>query len=64
MSIQALPCIVVLQTGGTLKVEVVIGTPQRGPYHLSLRQANPGTLFTGDLHALHYVDAIKRQDTA
>ena len=28
-------------------MEVVIGTPQRGPYHLALRQANPGTLFTG-----------------
>ncbi|KAL3147065.1 hypothetical protein ABBQ38_015030 [Trebouxia sp. C0009 RCD-2024] len=34
------------RAGGILKVEVVIGTPQRGPYHLALRQANPGTLFT------------------
>ncbi|KAL0041236.1 hypothetical protein WJX77_009833 [Trebouxia sp. C0004] len=31
--------------GGLVKVEVVIGAPQRGPYHLALRQANPGTFF-------------------
>lgn len=41
-----LPC---LQEGGLVKVEVVIGIPQRGPYHLALRQANPGTLFTGGI---------------
>ncbi|KAL3134678.1 hypothetical protein ABBQ32_007683 [Trebouxia sp. C0010 RCD-2024] len=35
-----------LQAGGSLTAEAVIGTPQRGPYHLALRQANPGTLFT------------------
>ena len=38
-----------LQNGGVVKVEVVIGTPLRGPYHLALRHANPGTLFTGVL---------------
>lgn len=38
-----------LQEGGLVKVEVVIGIPQRGPYHLALRQANPGTLFTGEV---------------
>ena len=32
-----------------MKVEVVIGTPQRGPYHLALRHANPGTFFVGEL---------------
>lgn len=42
----------VLQDGGNVKVEVVIGAPQRGPYHLALRHANPGTLFTGTLQPL------------
>ena len=37
------------QEGGLVKVEVVIGAPQRGPYHLALRQANPGTFFAGIL---------------
>ncbi|KAL0045894.1 hypothetical protein WJX82_007719 [Trebouxia sp. C0006] len=31
--------------GGLAKVEVIIGAPQRGPYHLALRQANIGTFF-------------------
>lgn len=30
-------------------MEVIIGAPQRGPYHLALRQANPGTFFAGIL---------------
>ena len=38
-----------LQNGGMVKVEVVIGTPVRGPFHLALRHANPGTLFSGQL---------------
>ena len=38
-----------LQEGGLVKVEVIIGAPQRGPYHLAFRQANPGTFFAGIL---------------
>ncbi len=38
-----------VQEGGLVKVEVVIGAPQRGPYHVALRQANPGTFFAGIL---------------
>ena len=41
-----------LQEGGLVKVEVIIGAPQRGPYHLALRQANPGTFFAGILITL------------
>lgn len=36
-----------MQSGGCARLEVVIGTPQKGPYHLALRHANPGTLFSG-----------------
>ena len=36
-----------MQSGGTVRLEVVIGTPQKGPYHLYLWHAYPGTLFSG-----------------
>ncbi len=43
-----------------MKVEVIIGAPQRGPYHLALRQASPGTFFAGILITLVLISTLAR----